>query len=268
MLPFSVLRLTLPSIFETVWYNVIPAVFTYTRKPAATFFENKFCPTSDHVRWGGGDSGVEGGQVIPTSEHQTSCAQRDPPLVDCPTGKALTKAQSPVTSASSVAWAVDRGCFFTNFLSPSLQVFLLDFYFLLKLSTSENSPTTAWRSSIKQEGRKPRTQWLGKSKTRHWCLSSQLMIQKRKSGKLLGSWGCALRLNSRSSVGKIMLNTERGMLMVKLNGDVDQYYILLWYLISPKCRWQNPSLDLAKLCRSTGEEAPWLASSQVSTLEV
>ena len=103
MLPFSVLRLTLPSIFETVWYNVIPAVFTYTRKPAATFFENKFCPTSDHVRWGGGDSGVEGGQVIPTSEHQTSCTQADPPLVDCPTRKDLTKAQSPAISASSVA---------------------------------------------------------------------------------------------------------------------------------------------------------------------
>ena len=133
MLPFSVLRLTLPSIFETVWYNVIPAVFTYTRKPAATFFENKFCPTSEHVRWGGGDSGLEGGQVLPTSEHQTSCSQTDSPLVDCPTGKGLTKAQSPVTTASSVAWALDRGCCFTDLLSPSIQVFLVDFYSPLRL---------------------------------------------------------------------------------------------------------------------------------------
>ena len=138
MLPFSVLRLTLPSIFETVWYNVIPAVFTYTRKPAATFFENKFCPTSDHVRWGGGNGGVEGGQVLPTSEHQTSCSQRDSPLVDCPTGKGLTKAQSPLISTIfllitfineclqySVAWALDRGCCFTDYLSPSIQVFSL-----------------------------------------------------------------------------------------------------------------------------------------------
>ena len=33
----------------------------------------------------------------------------------------------------SVAWAIDRGCCFTNFLSPSIQVFLVDFYSPLKL---------------------------------------------------------------------------------------------------------------------------------------
>ena len=145
-----------------------------------------------------------------------------------------------------------------------ISILLLNF----NLNTSENSPTTAWRSSTKQEGRKPPTQWSAKSKTTNWCLSSQLVIQAGIRGRLLGSWGCALRLNSRSSVGKIMLNIERGTLMVKLNGDVDWYYNSMWYLIFRKCRWKNPSLDLVKLCRSTGEEAPWLASSQVSILEV
>ena len=55
MLPFSVLRLTLPSIFETVYYNVIPAVFTYTRKPAATFFGTNFAELQmvDAVEEGG-----------------------------------------------------------------------------------------------------------------------------------------------------------------------------------------------------------------------
>ena len=42
MLPF-LLWSSLPSFFESVWYNVIPAVFTYTRKPAATFFGTNFC---------------------------------------------------------------------------------------------------------------------------------------------------------------------------------------------------------------------------------
>ena len=51
------------------------------------------------------------------------------------------------------------------------------------------------------------------------------MTRKRKWGRLLGSSVCALRPSFHSSAGKIMLNIERGMLMVKLNGDVNHYYV-------------------------------------------
>ena len=70
---------------------MIPAVFTYTRKPAATFFGKNFAQPSDggYHQGGRSDGGAASCEVVPTSQYKASCTERGASLSDCSTGKDL-----------------------------------------------------------------------------------------------------------------------------------------------------------------------------------
>ena len=67
---------------------MIPAVFTYTRKPAATFFGKNFAQPSDggYHQGGRSDGGAASCEVVSTSQYKASCTERGTSLSDCSTG--------------------------------------------------------------------------------------------------------------------------------------------------------------------------------------
>ena len=105
-----------------------------------------------------------------------------------------------------------------------------------------SSPMTAWRLNTRREEPKPRTQWSAKSETKLLCSSNQLIIQKQRLfWRLLGSWGCGMRLKSPCSAGKIMLNIVREMLMAKHNGDIGRSScaFAMWYYLYLSPHWSS-----------------------------